>query len=86
MSDGTTIAAPFLAAAANVLNDAVRQARADDPDGARALQEVLRAGGVARVSATLGLTGVCWIHCEVVEPNGTAHSLATLELHRQVLS
>lgn len=85
-SDEHAIAARFMQAGADLLNDAVRQARGDDPAGVRALQDVLHAGGMARLSVTLSLAGVGWINCEVIEPDGTAHSLATLELRRRVTS
>lgn len=86
MTDEHDVAARFMAAGADVLNDAVRQTREDDPETVRKLQTVLKAGGMARLSVTLSLAGVGWIQCEVIEPDGTAHTMATLELHRRVTS
>lgn len=74
----------FLAAGADLLEAAVLQAQRDDPEGVAALRQILRGGGMARLSATLAASGVAWIHCEVIEPNGTEHSVATLELRRSL--
>jgi hypothetical protein len=79
-------AARFMAAGADLLAEAVRQAAADHPEDVGALQVILKAGGTARVSVTLSAAGVAWIACDVIEADGTSHSLATLELRRAVLS
>jgi hypothetical protein len=86
LNDEKEAAARFMQAGADLLSDAVRQTRTDDPASVRKLQQVLQAGGMARLSVTLGLAGVGWINCEVIEPDGTAHSMATLELRRRVAS
>ena len=72
----------FLAAAADVLADAMRQAQEDDPEGVQHLQRAVLAGGMTRVFATLSPAGVAWAGVQVIEPNGTTHDVSQLELRR----
>lgn len=75
----------FLRAGADVLQAALVQIQRDDPQGASAVAEMLRGGAMAKLSATLSArTGIGWLECAIVLPNGDAHVLTTVELHRQV--
>ncbi len=72
-----------MAAGVEMFHSSLKETQETDPDGVDQVINVLKAGGLARLSVTVGLAGAGWVHCEVIEPNGTAHTVGTLELRRR---
>ena len=75
----------FLAASADLLQAAIHQAAAEDPEGYAHLQACIRAGGLLTVRADMSpTTGIAQIGIDVTEPSGATHRLmgATLEKMR----
>lgn len=76
----------FLRAAADLLEVALRDGLVEDRSAAAGLQAMLRAGGMATISATLSpVTKTAWLAVEVIEPSGTRHQLMRAELRKAVL-
>ena len=76
----------FLSASADLLQEAIAAARAEDPHGVQGLAEILRAGGLVTLIATLApSTGLAQINVEISEPNGATHQLSRCELTREVV-
>lgn len=83
MSDNTKIQA-FLAAGASVLEDAIAEARAIDPEGVKGLGKLLASGGIVRLQCSLApSTGLAEVAVDIAAPNGETHRLMAAELHRQ---
>jgi hypothetical protein len=76
----------YLNACAGLLEQAIEQARADDPEGVQGLANVLRCGGLVTLRSTFApSTGLAQVCVEVIEPSGQAHSLMTAELTNSTL-
>lgn len=76
----------FMNAAANLLQAAIEQARAEDQAAADELASLLRCGGMVSIRASFApMTGLAQLAVEIVEPSGNAHTLMAAELHRTVL-
>jgi hypothetical protein len=81
------ITANYLNACAAIIQQAINQARSEDEDGARGLVQILRAGGLMRLSTSMApSTGLAQITIEVVEPSGQSHSLVACDIERAPLS
>lgn len=76
----------FMNAAANLLQTAIEQARAEDQAAVDGLASMLRAGGLVAIRASFApMTGMAQLAVEIVETSGNTHTLMTTELHRTVL-
>lgn len=80
--DDDTIKA-FLAASADLLQAAIHQAAADDPEGYAHLQACIRAGGLLTIRADMSpVTGLAQLGIDVTEPSGETHRLMAATLDR----
>lgn len=71
----------FMAAAADVLREALLMAESDAPGAAVAVQRLAAAGGLLTVKATVGLsTGLAQLAVEMTTPAGESHTLMASEL------
>ena len=75
----------FLCAAAPLLQQDLDSLRADEPEAAQVVARAIRAGGMARISATLSpSTASAWLRCELVLPVGEVIQLSQAEMQREV--
>jgi hypothetical protein len=75
--------ANFLNAAAQLIADAVQDARRTDPKGLAGLNDCLAAGGLITVRGMFApSTGLASLAVIVTEPNGIEHVMSTCELQR----
>lgn len=76
----------YLAACADLLNQAISEARQEDPEGARGLASMLQAGGLISLRSIFApSTGLVQICIDITEPSGTTHQLMSAEIQRQAL-
>lgn len=74
----------YLNATADLLQEALTEARTVDPAGAAGLAGVLRAGGLLCLRSTLApSTGLAQILVEVTEPSGASHVLMSMEITKK---
>lgn len=84
MTLNDTLVIDFMQAASNLLESAVAKARTENPKEFQYLECALRAGGLLSLRATLaGATGLAGLNVEVTEPDGTIHSMMSLELQKR---
>ena len=71
----------YLSASAALMNRAIAQTRTDEPEAAQGLANVLRSGGLMRVTSTFAhSTRQAHVLLEVVAPNGEAHELMSADI------
>ena len=71
----------YLSACAALLNRSIAQTRQDEPEAAQGLQNVLRAGGLMRVTSVFAhTTRQASVLLEVIAPNGEAHELMSADI------
>jgi hypothetical protein len=71
----------FMNAAQALINQAVSEAQASDPDDFQSLAAMLRAGGLLRLAATFApMTQQAMLQIVVIEPNGDEHQLMQCDL------
>lgn len=71
----------FMAAASDVLREALLAAESDAPGAVAALQRLAAGGGLLSVKATVGpSTGLAQLAVEVTTPAGESHTLLSCEL------
>lgn len=76
----------FLTASADLLQQALEEARKEDPAGVEGLAAMLRAGGMVTLRATFApSTHIAQIAVDVIEPNGRTHQLMNTDLQNSIL-
>lgn len=75
----------YFQAAADLVQQALTEAAAQDPDGAAILRGVIKAGGMLTLHSTIAhAAGLACLVVELTEPNGKAHRLMACDLQREV--
>ena len=71
----------YLSATASLMNRAIATTRETDPEAAQGLANVVRSGGLMRVTSTFAhSTRQAHVLLEVVAPNGEAHELMSADV------
>lgn len=71
--------------AADVLQTVLQQISSEDPQGAQGLAAAYRAGAILQLRAAITASGLAHFAVELIEPNGTTHTLSQCELQREVM-
>lgn len=74
-----------LRSAANVVEHALAAARIEDPEGAQYLAAAVRAGAFIQLRVSMTLAGLAQLVVEVIEPNGTTHTVSSCSLQREAV-
>ena len=83
MKNDTEIQA-YLSAAAALMNRAIATTRADEPEAAAGLANVLRSGGLMRVTSTFAhITRQAHVLVEVVSPAGDCYELMSADVEHE---
>lgn len=73
----------FLAAAADLLEQAIRDATQENPEELALLGRCVKAGGFLNIHANLSqTTGIAQIGIDIIEPNGEKHRLMSTTLEK----
>ncbi len=71
----------YLSACASLLNRSIAQARKDEPEAAVGLANILRAGGIMKLTGIFShCTKQANISCELVAPSGEAFTLLACDI------
>lgn len=71
--------------AAELVQLALAQVQQDDPQAAAHLACAYKGGAMLQLRATLAASGIASLAVEVIEPNGTTHTLSSCELQREAI-
>jgi hypothetical protein len=71
----------YLSAAASLMNRALAEAQQDEPEAAVGLANILRAGGIMKLSSIFShCTKQANISCELVAPGGESFTLLSCDI------
>lgn len=70
--------------AADLMQVVLQTVAQDDPGGAQLVANAYRAGAMLQLRSTVAASGLACLAVELIEPNGSTHTLTQCELQREV--